>query len=67
MYVHRCERCGGPTEHVCSWICVDICPMCDGLKQAAKNKMSDIEKMCIEARAICGSAAAMDASKPRVG
>ena len=24
-----CLKCGGPTEHVCSWVCVDICPKCD--------------------------------------
>src|ERR1700722_7049033 len=25
---HRCDKCGTPTEHVCSWVCVEICPRC---------------------------------------
>jgi hypothetical protein len=27
--VDVCPRCGGPTVHYCSWVCVDICPTCD--------------------------------------
>jgi hypothetical protein len=28
-----CEKCGGATQHHCSWVCVDICPVCDALTQ----------------------------------
>lgn len=27
-----CPTCGGPTEHVCSWACVDFCDRCDGYR-----------------------------------
>ncbi len=30
-----CEKCGGPTYHVCSWVCVDICPKCDRMPDTA--------------------------------
>jgi hypothetical protein len=23
-----CPTCGGPTEHICSWVCVDLCRRC---------------------------------------
>lgn len=25
----RCPRCGTPTEHVCAWVCVEMCHKCD--------------------------------------
>ena len=27
--VYRCPKCGTPTTHVCSWVCVERCPKCD--------------------------------------
>ena len=23
-----CEKCGNPTEHICSWVCVEYCQHC---------------------------------------
>ena len=29
--LNRCPRCGDPRQHICSWVCVDYCPPCNGL------------------------------------